>query len=150
MRVLDPNDASILALMAQYQSAPPVKRRELERLLGPEGKKVAKAMLATDSTFSRKKSEQVESKATLTAKALKSWASSNRFSVQRPKANLPAKSAPGIAYFKVLVGDKGRDLIIGDETPARAGSRRPSANAKGKVGRNSSRSSARRYRRDRA
>jgi hypothetical protein len=45
MPTLSPNDASILALMAQYPTAPPAKWRELRRLLGPEGRQIAKAMI---------------------------------------------------------------------------------------------------------
>jgi hypothetical protein len=78
MSELTPNDASVLALMAQYPSISPGQLRVLKRLLGPEGKRIATAMVRRKpyATISAKRSD-----AALTASGLKKWASGNRYSV---------------------------------------------------------------------
>ena len=118
MPTLSPNDASILALMAQYPTAPPAKWRELRRLLGPEGRQIAKAMIpAMKNKVGLKKGEVDYRNAVLTANGLKKWAKGNRFSALKSKTSVPVNRSGGVAHKIVMRGKSGANITIGDDLP---------------------------------
>ena len=145
MPTLSPNDASILALMAQYPTAPPAKWRELRRLLGPEGRQIAKAMIPAMKNKARLKKDELDYRnAVLTADGLKKWAKGNRFSALKSKTSVPVNKSGGVAHKIVMRGKSGANIIIGNDLPAVSKSKVHSTHYKRSEGSDVSRPTAKR------
>lgn len=95
MPKLPPNDASILALMAQYPGASSGKLRQLRQLLGPEGRRIARAMTVTGNAFRSHGGGGSSSAAMLTANGLRTWARGNRYSALDSSSRKRFAAAPG-------------------------------------------------------
>jgi len=130
MPALTPNDASILALIAQYPRTSLSKRRLLEGLLGDEGKRIAKEMYSNAQGNTKVKKREVSKSysggaAAQTAKALKVWARGNRASTstsKRGKRETSLKS--GVNTYRIKMGnDHDWDIVIGEKPRKAATSR---------------------------
>jgi len=121
MPVLTPNDASILALIAQYPKRSVARRKQLELLLGAEGKRVAEAMFSKAASNGKAaKQNLAQPAAEKTADVLRKWARSNRFSDSRASKETLRK--PGGTTYKIKMGDR-RDwnIVVGERSSQRTG-----------------------------
>jgi len=142
MPVLNPNDASILALIAQYPKTAVSKRKQLEHLLGDEGKRVAAAMYLNAQSGGKRAKKNAESPIEAqTADLLRNWARGNRHSTSRPRKTVFPKKFGGTTYaikmgdnrdWNIVVGEKPRPAVVreGRKSASRGKSNRKTSQAK--------------------